>query len=156
VASAGTRIVTASKDHTARIWDSINGQQIEMLNGPSPLFSVSYSADGAHVVTASLDKIARVWRAVSGPQIAVLVETDAVRSAVYSPDATRVVTASVDHAARIWDAGDLSLSVTQMLAKACARHIKGVSQSTEAEMTLIGQKIGGTRVDVCSAPALRP
>src|SRR5580698_4662708 len=102
----GTRIVTASFDNTARIWDATTGQQVMQLNGHTDrLRYTAFSPDGLRVVTASHDKTARIWDAVTGRQIVQLNgHTDAVRSATFSSDGSRVVTGSYDGTARIWDA----------------------------------------------------
>jgi WD40 repeat protein len=102
----GSRVVTASYDKTARIWDARSGAPLAVLSGHSgAVASAVYSPDGTHVLTASQDKTARIWDANSGVQLAVLSgHTDRLYSAAYSPDGTRIVTASRDKTARIWDA----------------------------------------------------
>jgi WD40 repeat protein/TPR repeat protein len=104
----GTRIVTASFDATARIWDARTGAQLAVLGqGDSRhagLYSAAYSPDGTHIVTASDDRTARLWDVRTGSQLAVLSgHGDRIRSAAYSPDGTHIVTASADKTARIWD-----------------------------------------------------
>jgi WD40 repeat protein len=101
----GRRVVTASMDKTARVWDAATGRQIALFSGHvGTVRSAAFSSDGTSVVTASDDKTARVWDAVSGRQIMLLSgHTDAVRSAAFSPDGRRIVTASVDKSARIWE-----------------------------------------------------
>jgi hypothetical protein len=102
----GTRIVTASNDKTARIWDARSGAQLTVLLGHGDVIgSAAYSPDGTRIVTASFDKTARIWDARTGTPLAVLLgHGDPVRSVAYSPDGTRIVTASLDKTARIWDA----------------------------------------------------
>ncbi len=69
----GTRIVTASIDKTARIWDARTGAQLAVLSGHGdPVSSAAYSPDGTRIVTASYDKTARIWDARTGAQLAVL------------------------------------------------------------------------------------
>ena len=101
----GKRIVTASYDRTARVWDAATGREILQLRGHTDrLRSASFSPDGRHIVTGSYDKTARIWEATTGQQIMVLSgHTDGVRSAEFSPDGTRVVTSSYDQTARVWD-----------------------------------------------------
>lgn len=101
----GKRIVTASFDHTARLWDATTGREILQLKGHADrLRSAAFSADGRHIVTAAHDKTARIWDAATGRQLMQLDgHTDAVRSAEFSPDGSRVVTGSYDQTARIWD-----------------------------------------------------
>ena len=102
----GTRIVTASADKTARVWDVRSGQEIAVLRGhEDAVAGAAFSPDGTRIVTASADKTARIWDAQSGREIMALHGHDgAVLRAVYSPDGTRIVTASDDKTARIWDA----------------------------------------------------
>ncbi|MEO8137882.1 MAG: hypothetical protein ABI831_28385 [Betaproteobacteria bacterium] len=58
----GKRIVTASRDKTARVWDADNGKPVgEPMTHGSAVQSASFSPDGKRVVTASEDKTARVW-----------------------------------------------------------------------------------------------
>ena len=60
----GTRVVTASNDKTARVWDARSGQPLtEPLKHEEGVYSASFSPDGTRVVTASGDKTARVWDA---------------------------------------------------------------------------------------------
>ncbi|MHC5722455.1 MAG: WD40 repeat domain-containing protein, partial [Nostoc sp.] len=67
----GKRIVTASQDGTARVWD-ISGKQLAELQGHTgSVISASFSPDGKRIVTASIDKTARVWD-ISGKQLAEL------------------------------------------------------------------------------------
>ena len=50
----GTRIVTASYDKTARIWDARTGAQLVVLSGHGDrVDSAAYSPDGTRIVTAS-------------------------------------------------------------------------------------------------------
>jgi WD40 repeat protein/serine/threonine protein kinase/TPR repeat protein len=102
----GTRIVTASFDKSARIWDARTGAQLAVLSGHDDrVYCAAYSPDGTRIVTASQDKTARIWDARLGKQLAVLSgHGDLVRAAAYSPDGTRIVTASNDKTTRIWDA----------------------------------------------------
>ena len=69
----GSRIVTASWDNTARIWDAASGKEIAVLRGhEDAVHSAAFSPDGSRIVTASSDNTARIWDAASGKEIAVL------------------------------------------------------------------------------------
>jgi WD40 repeat protein len=60
----GSRIVTASVDNTARIWDAATAKEIAVLRGhDSFVWSAAFSPDGSRIVTASGDKTARIWDA---------------------------------------------------------------------------------------------
>src|SRR5207237_604638 len=94
----GLRVVTASDDDTARLWDAVTGDSGRVL-------SAVLSPDGLRVVTASDDKTARLWEVATGKPLATLAgHSGPVQSAVFSPDGLRVVTASDDKTARLWNA----------------------------------------------------
>jgi len=102
----GTRILTASFDGTARIWDARSGVQLGVLSGQAGvLYSAVYSPDGTRIVTAADGKVATIWDAGTGARLAVLTgHRERVRCAAFSPDGARIVTASADRTARVWDA----------------------------------------------------
>jgi WD40 repeat protein/serine/threonine protein kinase len=101
----GSRIVTASHDKTARIWEARTGAELAVLSGHAgPVSHAAYSPDGTRIATASADKTARIWDARTGAELAVLSgHAGNVISVAYSPDGSRIVTASADKTARIWD-----------------------------------------------------
>jgi Tol biopolymer transport system component len=100
----GKRVVTASDDKTARLWDAETGEPLAILAGHGgSVHSAAFSPDGKRVVTASDDGTARLWDADTGKPLAVLCcHGEAVNSAAFSPDGKRVVTASQDKTARLW------------------------------------------------------
>jgi WD40 repeat protein len=50
----GARIVTASADKTARIWDAATSKEITILRGhEGTVYSATFSPDGARIVTAT-------------------------------------------------------------------------------------------------------
>ena len=58
----GLWIVTASSDHTARVWDAQTGQPLtEPFRHGAKVCSAQFSPDGRQIVTASMDHTARVW-----------------------------------------------------------------------------------------------
>ena len=66
----GTRIVTASNDKTARLWDAATGAPIgEAMKHEGQVWSAAFSPDGTRIVTASDDNTARLWDAATGAQI---------------------------------------------------------------------------------------
>src|SRR5579871_2725507 len=88
---------------TARLWDTVNGNEIAALH--RLVSSAMFSPDGRRVLTASMDMTARLWDAANGEQLAVLHGHQArLASAAFGPDGQRVVTASGDKTARLWDA----------------------------------------------------
>jgi len=100
----GTRIVTASYDGTARIWDAWSGIEQRVLSGHTrTVLTAAWSPDGTRIVTASDDGTARVWDARSGRELLIFHSGDGFTCAVYSPDGSRIATVS-DTKVQIWDA----------------------------------------------------
>jgi WD40 repeat protein len=59
----GQRVLTASNDRTARIWDARTGQPVAVLQGHTASVSAAvFSPDGARVLTTSDNGTARIWR----------------------------------------------------------------------------------------------
>jgi eukaryotic-like serine/threonine-protein kinase len=102
----GSRIVTASVDKTARIWDARTGALILILKGhTNQLKHASYSPDGSRIVTASWDKTAKIWDARTGVEILALIGHEkGLETASFSPDGSKLITAGGDKSVRVWDA----------------------------------------------------
>ncbi len=75
VSTDGTKLVTASNDQTAIIWDARTGRPLCRIAGHQgdrggTVYQARFSADATRVVTASNDGSARVWDARDGsPQL---------------------------------------------------------------------------------------
>ncbi len=100
----GTRIVTASKDGTARVWPAAGtGARVVRIGHTGSVTHAAFSPDGARIVTASYDKTARVWPADGqGEPVVLTGHTHWVSHAAFSPDGSRIVTVSDDKTARVW------------------------------------------------------
>jgi WD40 repeat protein/serine/threonine protein kinase len=100
----GKRLVTASEDKTARVWDAVSGQPATPpLKHDDHVVQASFSRDGKRVVTASKDKTARVWSVATGEPIgATLKHDEPPLRAAFSPDGKHVVTTS-GASAWLWD-----------------------------------------------------
>jgi len=100
-----SRIVTASEDKTARVWDAANATAIASLaEHELGVWSSSFSPDGSRIATASRDRTVRIWDATTYKTTAVLrgLGQDSP-TAAFSPDGSRVVTTSTGRTGRIWD-----------------------------------------------------
>ena len=102
----GRRIVTGSRDGTAKVWDAGASTPLPELKGHTArVSSVSFSPDSTRIVTSSEDKTAKVWDTRTGtPLIDLKGHTSWLTSASFSPDGTRIVTLSSDQTAKVWDA----------------------------------------------------
>jgi WD40 repeat protein/tetratricopeptide (TPR) repeat protein len=114
----GKRLLTVSRDNSARVWDPDTGQPItpplrhdpalvhpgEFLGPTRPLFA-RFSPDGTRVVTASVDHTARVWDAATGRAVTPpLPHSTEVSCAQLTPDGKQVVTGCKDGKLQFWDA----------------------------------------------------
>lgn len=102
--STGHRIVTGSRDRSARIWRIHAQFAARLLPHDMHVLDANYSPDGASVLTASDDASARLWDAKRGLLSRVLKHESAVERAVFSPDGNRILTVA-SNAACMWDRG---------------------------------------------------
>ena len=100
------RVVTASEDGTARLWNALTGEPLgDPMRHEAEVLWAQFSGDGQRIVTASVDGSARIWRADTSQLAAPpLRHGDIVHFASFSPDGQKVVTASRDNTVRIWNA----------------------------------------------------
>jgi YD repeat-containing protein len=102
----GRRVVTASDDNTARLWDAGAGQERAVLRGHAlPLGGAEWSDDGSRVLTHAQDFTTRVYDGGDGDRVSVLRDPNdnRITSASFSPDGDRVVTTTFINTAYIWD-----------------------------------------------------
>ncbi len=104
------RVVTASDDRTARVWELqyVDGEPTILRGHEGEVVSAGFSADGRRVVTASTDKTARIWRVderdhfftiLRGPRRGVFM-------AAFTPDGKHLVGVFRGGDVRIWNADD--------------------------------------------------
>jgi len=56
----GARILTASADKTAKLWDTVSGKLIASFPHQDRVSNVVFSPDGARILTAGWDKTAKL------------------------------------------------------------------------------------------------
>jgi WD40 repeat protein len=122
----GSRVITASTDRDARIWDPRTGASLVTLSGHFGRVSdASFSRDGRWAVTAG-PASAGIWDARTGELLSYLRGHEGpVVSAVFAPDGRTVLTAGSDRTLRSWRCaycGPLDELVGQARAKLRAVH----------------------------------
>jgi KaiC/GvpD/RAD55 family RecA-like ATPase len=111
----GGRILTASDDGTARLWDR-DGKPLATLKGHNNVVhSAVFAPDGSRILTASEDKTARLWDRDGKPLATLQGHYGPLTSAVFAPDGGRILTASADHTARLWEAFPTPLALLDRL-----------------------------------------
>lgn len=102
----GSRIGTASWDHTLRLWDGRSGRLFATLIGHAgPVRTLSFAADGGKLVSAGADGTARVWDAWNGMLLGTLKTGDTVVNAARIAHDGRVLTAGDGKRATLWAGG---------------------------------------------------
>jgi WD40 repeat protein len=106
VANQPGTIVTASDDHTIRLWDALTGKQKLMLEHGAWVRSIALSPDGSQLVSSSLDNTVRLWNAHSGKEIYRLPGHGRLggrRTVAFTPDGRRFATFGDDFYLRLYD-----------------------------------------------------
>jgi WD40 repeat protein len=100
----GKRLVTGSKDKTAKLWDADTGKELLTLSGHSgEVTSVAWSPEGRRLVTGSKDKTAKLWDADTGKELLTLSQSGSVESVGWNRDGQRFATGSDDGKVTVWD-----------------------------------------------------
>ena len=108
----GTRILTASWDKTAKLWETRSGSLIMTFAHNAAVNTAKFSPDGKRVITASADKTAKIWEAGSGRVLSSFNHQDSVTDASFSADGAQIATASADKTVKVWDASSGRLIAT--------------------------------------------
>jgi len=101
----GERIVTTSRDKTARIWNVKDGTPVTpSLPHNGIVTSARFGADGLAVVTVCKDKTVRVWDARTGQAISspFAEHRSTIIQAFFSQDGEWVITVGTDGTVMSW------------------------------------------------------
>ena len=99
----GERVVTASVDHTARLWDAQTGDVIRVFEAhQGPLYCLAVSADGRMLVTGAQDNTLRLWDIPLPRPIQWLpAHEGAAAGLALFPDASSLISVGTDHKLRL-------------------------------------------------------
>src|SRR5262249_38090066 len=98
------RVLTASLDQHAAVWDAHDAKLLFGLTHSREVRLAHFSPDGSRIVTVAEDFQARLWNAATGSALGrPMAHTKKIHSAQFSPDGQRLLTASDDGMARLWD-----------------------------------------------------
>ncbi len=112
----GTRIVTASRDRTARVFDVVTGREVAVCAGHTgSVAEARFLRDGARILTRSAEPLSgsttsesdatkRIFDARTGAELRVLAGSPAMATAIdASADSRWIVAACEDKTAQLWD-----------------------------------------------------
>ena len=102
----GLRVLSASFDGTARLWDASDGGALAVFGeGEGSVHSASLSPEGRRVLVVAGDGSASIRNIDGAGELTVFASPGSgVRSAAFSRDGDRVVTVAADGTLRIWRA----------------------------------------------------
>ena len=128
----GTRVLTASRDRSARLWDAVSGKAIATLDDHNgAVLSAAFAADDGALLTASADRAIRLWSA-SGELLRLFNTGDpALERAEITPDGERVLIVSRARPPRLWDA----------VAGKVVATLKGHRGATSARLSPTGARV---------------
>ncbi|GAC1656885.1 MAG: hypothetical protein NVS4B7_01430 [Ktedonobacteraceae bacterium] len=102
----GNRIVSASGDGTAQVWDAKDGGHLNIYSGHADsVYGVSWSPDDARIASAGNDRTVQIWDAIYSDHFYTYTgHTSGVRSITWSPDGKHIASGSWDKTVRVWRA----------------------------------------------------
>ncbi len=112
----GRRLLTASMDNRAMLWDVESGQPSkEFIGHDWWVWDAEFSPDETQIVTASQDGTVRVWNVATGAQLESASgepmpfagHRGAVYTARFSPDGAHVASAGYDQRVLLWKPAEL-------------------------------------------------
>jgi WD40 repeat protein len=105
ISSDGSRIASASRDQTMRVWDGRTFEELGLCEHEDEVKSVAFSPDGSLIASGSDDRTVWIWNARSLKKVTRLAgHKGYVTSVAFFPDGTRIASASTDCTVRMWDA----------------------------------------------------
>jgi WD40 repeat protein len=110
----GQRVVTASWDGTARLWDAATGTSLgPPMRHKDKVMTAIFSPNGEQVLTASDDGTARLWDGKTARALEPVLRHEAPVTAVaFHPDGARIMTGDSRGFVRLWDAKEGKLVKT--------------------------------------------
>ena len=107
----GQEIMTASKDHTIRLWDSHTLQQKEVFKGhQDQVWTVVYHPNKQSIISGSRDHSIKIWDIKTAKvQHTFKQHKDAVTSLDIHPNGKQMISSSYDNEIKVWDINNYHL-----------------------------------------------
>jgi WD40 repeat protein len=110
----GSRLVSASKDRTVKIWDAATGRALQTLRWHiGAVIAATYRPDGKSLVSISANDTRnelKIWDAQGDAVSPFAKDSDRFSCVAYSPNGDRIAAGTSLQTIRVWDAGTLQPS----------------------------------------------
>ncbi len=139
----GSKLVSASSDHTIKIWDVLSGKELRTLRGHSDsVRSVTFSPDGVSIASAGDDRTVRLWDATNGQELKLFKgHSGIVYDVIFRPDGSSLVSASNDGTVKLWTVSGNDAMSLKGASEGAAGFVKSVAFSPD------GTKLASTGND---------
>ena len=101
--SDGTRLASASKDKTVRLWNINTHESMTLQKHTGWPNVLAFSPNGKMLASGSVDKTVQLWDTTTGEPLATLTgHVNGITALAFSPDGTTLASTSADGAIRFW------------------------------------------------------
>ena len=101
----GNRVLTSSRDGTARLYDARSAELINVFSGHlSSVYQARFGEDGTQIVTVSEDGFVRVFQSTYPYKLLRIIQSGSAHSAQMSRNGTRIFVACNDGFVRVYSA----------------------------------------------------
>lgn len=138
----GRSILSASNDHTLKIWDLPTGQEVRTLMGHTDaVWDVAVTSDGQLAISASADRSLKVWRLATGEVVHTLTgHLKTVHAVAVIPDSYYAVSVSQDNTLKIWDIQ--SGQVVYTFVDTGSPHLCNIAITPDSRLAVTGYRKG--------------
>jgi WD40 repeat protein len=96
----GKYLITASFDHTLKLWETATGKEVKTYGGATghakQVISVAFNQDGSMIASGSTDNTLKVWDVPVNAPIRSLRSSDSVQAVALSPDGLKLAIGGKD------------------------------------------------------------
>ncbi|XP_072045637.1 serine-threonine kinase receptor-associated protein-like [Amphiura filiformis] len=100
-----TRAATGAADFTAKVWDSVKGEELHSFTHKHIVKTVDFSQDSKHLLTGSNEKVIRIYdlEKVDAEPVTFTGHTGALRYVRWCVGEKQIISAADDKTIRVWD-----------------------------------------------------